>query len=73
MIHKIWAIAVAGNQETAEVAMFFPFRGRLREEDDVPRRGRGLRTGVCACGWGGAVKWGDQGWEIQRISAVGCG
>ena len=24
-------------------------------------------------GWGGAVKWGDQGWEIQRISAVGYG
>jgi len=30
-------------------------------------------TGVCARGWGGAVKWGDQGWEIQRISAVGYG
>ena len=42
MIHKIWAIAVARNQEAADVAVFFPFRGRLREEDDVPRRGRGL-------------------------------
>ncbi|CAD6253740.1 unnamed protein product [Miscanthus lutarioriparius] len=30
-------------------------------------------TGVCARGWGGAVEWGDRGWEIQRISAVGCG
>ena len=27
-------------------------------------------TGVCARGWGAAVKWGDRGWEIQRISIV---
>ena len=43
-------VAVVGNQEAAEVAVFFPFRGRLREEDDVPRRGRGLEPASARVG-----------------------